>query len=87
MEFRKIYYYAHLYLTLLTFFAFLFIALGIAEDYSSAQTVLGLMLTSFFLVILSVIQFRKNELDRFSVIYSILLSLLIIGLVGVMSLG
>ncbi len=87
MEFKKMYFFAHIFITFLAFIAFMLIVIGLVDIEHMSNAVLSMVFTSIMLIILSIFLYRKTELERISVFYSIALFAMLVVLSVVTSIG
>ncbi len=87
MEFKKTYFFAHLFITILAFVAFLLVVIGLLEPDQISKSALSMMIASSMLVVLSIYQYKRDEVDRISVFYSISILAMLIILSVVISIG
>ncbi len=78
MDFKKTYFIAHIIITFLAFITFLLAVIEVFELEQISNAVFSLLLISFIFVLLSLYQFKRTELEKSSVYYSIALFAMII---------
>ncbi len=78
MNFKRTYFIAHIIVTFLAFITFLLAVIEVVELEQISNAVLSLLLISFIFVILSIYQYKREEIERSSVFYSIALAAMII---------